>query len=194
MKRIAITGGIACGKSQVGMVLEAEGVPVCEADDIARGLLQPGEAVFREVVGSFGQEILTPDGEINRGILGRRVFADAIEREKLNRCVHPETRVRWTAWLKAQETPVAAVIIPLLYEIDDGGNWDAVMCVTASRGVQLERLAERGLDREEAGQRIAAQLDVTEKAKRADFVIANSGSRELLKEQTVRVLNSIRER
>lgn len=195
MKRIAITGGIACGKTQVGSILEAEGVQVCEADELARGLMQPGEAVFLDVVEAFGTEILLPDGQIDRRALGRLIVGDSEERERLNACVHPETRVQWMAWLDRQAAaPEAVVIIPLLYEVEDASGWDSVICVAAPRGMQIERLTARGLTAEEATKWIAAQIDVAEKVQRADFVIANSGSVELLRQQTLRVLKCIRER
>jgi dephospho-CoA kinase len=197
MTRIALTGGIAGGKSLVGAFLVENGVPVSDADEIAHSLMRPGEDVFRSVVAAFGSGILGEDGRIDRRCLGRRVFADRAQLERLNAIVHPAVRTEWEAWLDTREkggSSVAAVIVPLLYEAGAGSGWDAVVCVTASASVRLCRMTTRGLSVEEARARMDAQSPEHEKSRLADYVIINNGDEQLLREQTVRTLCSIMER
>jgi len=196
MIRVAVTGGIACGKSLVGSFLGDQGVEVCEADDLAHALMRPGRPVFREIVRVFGEGFLGSGGDIDRQRLGQRVFASREDLIKLNSIVHPAVKKEWEKWLKGRERGcrVAAVIIPLLYEVDEGEGWDGVVCVGASLDVQLSRLRGRGLSDEDAMGRIKAQMPVAEKMARADYVVVNSGTRDLLGEQTKRVLKSILEK
>jgi dephospho-CoA kinase len=195
MIRLAVTGGIACGKSTVGAMLEGKGLPVCEADVLAHEAIRPGGAAYDAVVNAFGSEILEPGGAVDRGCLARRVFADRAERETLNSLVHPVVRRAWEAWLtdRPAGTRAAAVIIPLFFEIREAAGWDRVIAVIASERQQFRRLASRGFSEAEARARMAAQMPLTEKARRADFVIVNEGSEDILARQTQRVLESILE-
>jgi dephospho-CoA kinase len=197
MLRIAVTGGIACGKSLVGAYIAERGVPVCDADDLARVALKAGTEEFAEVVREFGREMVGADGEIDRRRLGALVFEDPGARERLNRLVHPAVRDAWRAWIAAREREghsLAAVIIPLLFEIGGEAEWDAVISVIAAPDVQRRRLGERGLAPDEVEARIAAQLPMEVKAWKADHVIVNSGARELTREQVDRVLSRMRGR
>jgi dephospho-CoA kinase len=198
MVRIAVTGGIACGKSLVGSMLAEDGVAVCEADEIARRLMRPGAPVFDAVVQAFGRGILAADGTIDREILGRRVFSDAAERTRLNALVHPGTRQECERWLEdlargPRRPRAAAVIVPLLYEAGMEKGWDAVVCVAGPEGVQMLRLAARNLSDEEARLRLAAQMPPSRKMELADYVIFNNGTLDMLRQQTRRVLQSILE-
>ncbi len=194
MVRIAITGGIACGKSLVASYVAELGIPVCEADTLAHAVLAPGEAVYQAVVERFGREIVGPGGAIDRVRLGNVVFGDERRLADLNALTHPEILRRLRAWLAARgaAVPVAAAVIPLLYEIGDETNWDRVVCVAAPEADQRRRLAERGLSDEEARRRMASQWPQIRKTERADFVIFNGGSRELLRQQTDDVMRTIR--
>lgn len=192
MKKIALTGGIACGKSLTGLFMTEEGVPVCDADQLAHALMRKGQPVYDDVVQEFGCEILDRDGEIDRLRLGRVVFDDPGRRAVLNALVHPAVRHAIQQWLEGHAAfPVAVVIIPLLYEAGIEIGWDAVISVASPRDNQWTRLMERGLTEREAAQRLAAQLPQVEKMSRADWVIFNSGTRELLKEQVKAVLRRI---
>ncbi len=193
MRRIAITGNIACGKSLVGQYIRSMGVPVRDADDVAREVLAPGEAVRDRVVEAFGTVALLPGGEIDRAALGREVFGDDAKREKLNGLMHPEILRRLRAWVASQDaaTPCAVAIIPLLYEAGDERNWDAVICVAAPEVEQRRRLLARGMSAKDAEARMRAQLPQADKMRRADGVIFNCGSEELLREQTERVMQAI---
>ena len=194
MVRIAITGGIACGKSLVASYVAELGIPVCEADGLAHAVLAPGEAVHKAVVERFGREIVGSDGAIDRVRLGRLVFEDERRLAELNALTHPEILRRLRVWLSARgaEVPVVAAVIPLLYEIGDEANWDRVVCVAAPEADQRRRLAERGLTAEEVRLRVASQWPQVRKTERADFVIFNGGSRELLRQQTNDVMRTIR--
>ncbi len=194
--RIAITGGIACGKSSVGDLLVRRGVPVCDADAVAHAFLEPGTGIHREVRAAFGDGILAPDGAIDRRLLGERVFADSAQRLRLNSIVHPPVIRRLREWASQEEKrhEVVAVIIPLLFEIGDDQNWDRVICVTTTLAIQRERLALRGITREDADRRIAAQMSVQAKTEWADHVIINQMSMAILELQVDRVLRRLRER
>ncbi len=192
--RVALTGGIACGKSTAGRMLAEHGVAVCDADEIARELLAPGTPYTRRVIERFGPSIVDAAGAIDRRALGRRVFMDAAERAALEAIVHPETLRRLGAWLDEQRRMgrSAAAIVPLLFEVGATVGWDAVICVTADMAVVRRRLAERGLTPDEAERRVAAQWSLAEKARRADYVIENNGTLDELRravEQTWQMIS-----
>lgn len=193
MVRIAITGGIACGKSLVASFMAVRGVPVCEADELAHAVLGRGEAVQAAVVAHFGPSILDADGTVNRARLGQLVFADDTRLGDLNRLTHPEILRRLRNWVATQPAAVAAVaaVIPLLYEIGDETNWDCVVCVASPEADQLQRLVARGLTETEARLRIRRQWPQARKMERADYVICNNGSRELLQQQTNEVVRQL---
>lgn len=194
MVAVAITGGIACGKSLVGQFVGQLGVPVCEADQFGHEVLARDGEAFGAVVEAFGPSILGPDGGIDRARLGAVVFGDAVSLARLNGLTHPPIMKKVRDWVRAQSTQAdcAAAIIPLLYEIGDEPNWDVVICVASPRSEQLKRLGDRGLTEAQALERIGAQWDQATKMERADYVIHNCGNRELLWEQTERVVRSIR--
>jgi len=197
MVHIAVTGGIACGKTLVGEFLSDRGVRVCDVDHIAHTLLRAGDPVFGEVVASFGRGILAPDGAIDRRALGVIVFADAAARERLNALVHPAVTVRLAAWrrrMSDERVRVCAALVPLLFEAELDTGWDAVVCVVASPAAQQMRLCERGFTVAEARCRMQAQLPQKEKARRSDYVVINDGTKALAEEQTSRALKSILER
>lgn len=194
---IAVTGGIACGKSLAASFMRKEGVAVCEADTVAHSLMEPGSDVYRLVIEAFGPSILAKDGSINRNVLGSRVFNCTEELAMLNSIVHPAVRQKVEQWLAAQEASgekMAAVVIPLLYEAGMATGWDAVLCISASPAVQMARLRSRGLSAEDSRGRLLAQMPVEEKEKRADFVIRNDESPEMLSASVTRVLKQIEER
>ena len=192
MLRIAVTGGIACGKSEVGFCLADQGVAVLDADELAHELMAPGRKVHAAVVREFGDRFVRADGNIDREALAGLVFADEEARGRLNAIVHPLVAEEMQAWL-ASRACTAAVLVPLLFEADMACGWDAIVCVCASERLQRERLSRRGLDDREAGQRIGSQMPVSLKVRRSGYVIVNNGTREQLREQTRRVLRRILE-
>ncbi len=189
-QEIALTGGIACGKSTVAEMLRARGWQVIDTDAIARRVLDPAEATFtayKNVVDAFGPNILQADKSIDRKVLGRLVFADPALRAKLNELIHPVIR---SAWQHEREERgrthpyhSLAVMIPLLYECELESQFRDVWCVGAIRATQLRRLRERGHDAAEAAQRVDSQLPVTEKMARASKVFWSEGSVDALQRQ-----------
>ena len=195
MIRIAITGGIACGKSLVGEMFSAAGVPVCDADDLAHSVMVSGTAVYNRIKELFGGGVIADDGEIDRQKLGSIVFANEDSRLALNELVHPAVEELFESWLSEHDSErAAAVVIPLLYEAGMEHGWDAIVCVSCSKDVELQRLKDRNLTVSEAIERISAQLPVETKMKRADFVIFNDGTVSMLKKQVGKVLRHILER
>jgi len=194
MVTLAITGGIACGKSLTAQFLSARGIPVCDTDQVGHALLKRGEPVGEAVAREFGPSILGSDGEINRSELGKQVFAAPGRLARLNELTHPAIMQHTRDWMAAQggSTGIAAAVIPLLYEIGDESQWTSVLCVAAPEEDQLKRLAERGLTPDEARARIASQLGLAVKMERADYVVYNCGSKTLLEEQVEHVVRSLR--
>ncbi|MBT8042937.1 MAG: dephospho-CoA kinase [Pontiella sp.] len=176
---IGLTGGIACGKSIAGKILESLGFDVCDSDVIAHDLMAQGTGVYRRVVEHFGERILSGTGEIDRAVLGQIVFNHPEQLEKLNGLVHPAVRDTLAAWIseKRETQQNAAVQIPLLFESGmDSLDWDAVFCISATEDEVLRRLKARGLSAAEAMQRIQAQMPLKEKEKRSDCIIPNDGT------------------
>lgn len=197
MIRVALTGGIACGKSLVASMMEAAGVPVCDADVVAHMLIKPGTDAYRKVVDAFGSCILADDGTVDRRILGDIVFNNEAKRQRLNALLHPAVRVEIARWLQQQEqvgARLAAAVIPLLFEADMAAGWDAVVCVACQPRLQLERLRARGLDEAACRARLAAQMPLEEKVKRSDSTIWNDGSPDELSESVRQVLEGIEEK
>jgi len=193
MKKLAITGGIACGKSLVGRMLRDRGFPVCEADELGHALLEPSSPVYAEVTAEFGPHILGANGVIDRVRLGREIFADDDKRIRLNRLIHPRVHRQWCDWLAAKDAegaPMGAVIIPLMYEVGLDEQWSAVVCVAAPRAAQAERMRLRGWTDEDAAGRLRAQWPLEVKMERADYVIYNGETIEAVSEQLDRVLKT----
>ena len=199
--RVCITGGIACGKSLVAGFFKEYGIAVIEADEVCHDLIRAGAPLFREVVEAFGREIVGPDGEINRRLLGRRVFGNPADIRRLDALLHPAAKERIEAWFKEatriasgdaeKARPRAAAVIPLLYEAGWEAAWDWVICVASPETMQKERLLAKGLTGKEALERMEAQWPVTEKMKRADQVIFNSGTMACARKQAAKIIECI---
>src|SRR5476651_167825 len=177
---IALTGGIACGKSTLAEGLRARGWHIIDTDRIAHQLLQPGQEVWKNVVDAFGASILQGDQSIDRKVLGRLVFADPLLRVKLNEITHPAIRSVWQREreerARTHPTYSLAVMIPLLFECELEQMFSAVWCVGASRVVQLNRLKARGLSEPEAAQRLASQMPVAVKMARSTIAFWGEGT------------------
>ncbi len=179
--RVALTGGIATGKSYVTQRLHEAGLPTIDADRLAREAVAPGSPGLRAVVDRFGRDVLTESGALDRGRLGAIVFADAHARADLEAIVHPEVRRRIDAWqerlvLNGYRGPMVADI-PLLFETGRAADFDAVVVVACDPARQRSRLIERdGLSPEEAEQRLAAQWPIAQKVRGADYVISTDGT------------------
>lgn len=197
MVSIAVTGGIACGKSLFGAMLVESGIAVCEADELAHAALEPGAEAFADVAREFGGGVLAADGRIDRRALGAVVFSDASRLQRLNALVHPHVVRRMAGWLRERSesgAQAAAVIIPLLYEVGLSGTWDAEVCVCSPARAQVERLMGRGFAAPEAWQRIQAQWPLSAKCERADYVLVNNGTEARFRRQAKRVIDRILER
>ena len=181
MRVVGLTGGIACGKTTVSDVLRGLGVPIVDADRIARDVVEPGSPVLDAIAREFGPGVLGPDGRLDRAALGRLVFGDAAARARLNALTHPAIRERSGAALAeaaARGAPIAVYDAALILENGLGGAVDALVVVAIPEPLQIERLVARdGITRDEALARIRAQMPLAEKVARADWVIDNSGTR-----------------
>ena len=175
-------------------MLLRHGVAVCDADEVAHRCMEPGTDVHGAIAAEFGLDILDGEGRISRARLGEIVFADETARLRLNAIVHPAVMAYLRGWVKeqAEKNGMAAAIVPLLYEIGAEAEWDIVLCVSTTANIQRRRLADRGILGADADRRIAVQMSVAEKARRADIVIMNRGSMGLLEAQTVRTLQRLR--
>lgn len=177
---IGLTGSIATGKSTVASMFMDLGIPVIDADRIAREVVEPGEEAYKKVVETFGEEILLEDRSLNRPKLGRIVFSDEEKRNQLNSIVHPAIRKRMLekrdAYLKKGERCVV-LDIPLLFESKLEHFVDKIIVVFVDENVQLKRLLDRNqLTKEEALQRIRSQMPVKDKLELADAAIDNNGT------------------
>jgi dephospho-CoA kinase len=199
MLTIALTGGIATGKSHVLRRLATLGVPTIDADRLSREAVEPGTPALDAIARHFGPDVLDANGALNRRGLGDRVFADAAARRDLEAIIHPavyDAIAAWRAQLQAAgHAYVAVADIPLLYETGREGDFDRVIVTRCTPDQQLARLRARdGLTEDEARQRLTAQWPVDEKAARADFVIETSGSIDETDRQVDRVLAALMER
>jgi dephospho-CoA kinase len=179
MLRVALTGGIATGKSYVLGRLRARGVPCVDSDALVHGIEAPGTEATAAIAERFGAEMLAADGSVNRAKLGPIVFADPAARRDLEAIVHPAVYRAIQAALRGFELvgyPLAVVDVPLLYESGGEKSFDKVIVTACSQETQLARLVERGLSEETARQRLAAQWPTETKTARADFVITTDGT------------------
>jgi dephospho-CoA kinase len=177
MRRVALTGGIATGKSTVAATLRARGVPVVDADQLAHEAVAPGSDGLTAVIARFGAGVLRADGGLDRAGLGRLVFADAAARRDLERIVHPRVRTAVAAFFSSAAAPAALAEIPLVYETGWFRDFDAVVVVACHPREQLRRLMTRdGLDEAAAQARLDAQWPIGDKARLADRVIVTDGT------------------
>ena len=177
--RVALTGGIATGKSHVRAQLEALGVPTIDSDVLAREAVTPGSAGFDAVIRRFGPDIVDPSGALDRRKLAGIVFQDPQARHDLEAIVHPVVRQATEAWFASLDPrqPFAVADIPLLFETGRDADFDAVIVTACDPDTQVRRVITRDRVTEaEARQRIAAQLPLAEKVRRADYVITTDGS------------------
>lgn len=179
MLRVALTGGIATGKSYCLARFASLGVPVIDADQLARDAVAPGSRALEEVATRFGGSILRPDGSLDRAALGRIVFSDRAARADLEAIVHPEVYRRISEWLAGLPpgTRVAMADIPLLFETGHTHDFDRVVVVACNPREQLRRLIARdGLSERDARSRLDSQWPIEEKEARADYVIKTDGT------------------
>jgi dephospho-CoA kinase len=192
-----LTGGYGSGKSSVAARLRWRGLPVIDADELAREVVLPGSEGLAAIVAEFGRGVLG-GGVLDRRALAAIVFADPAARERLNAITHPRVhglRLERQRALAAAGEPLVCYEVPLLYENGLEHELAPVVVVGTLEALQIERAMQRDRHSEaEVRARLAAQLPLADKLARADYVIDNSGSREATQAQTDRVLASICER
>ena len=176
MLRVALTGGIATGKSHCLAGFEKLGAPVIDADVLARQLVAKGTPGLSAVVQRFGRSVLAPDGGLDRSALAEIVFADDVARKDLEGVIHPLVYARIEEWFADVSGGIGIADIPLLYETRHHVQFDRVIVAACSAEQQVERLLARGMSREEARARLAAQLPIADKRAKADYVIDTSGT------------------
>jgi dephospho-CoA kinase len=172
--RVGLTGGIATGKSHCLARFAALGVPVIDADVLAREAVAPGSPGLAAVARRFGSSVIGSDGTLDRAALAAIVFADRTARADLEAIVHPEVYRRISDWFASQTTgtPLAIADIPLLYETGRQHDFDRIIVCACEPSEQLRRVIARdGLSEQAAQARLAAQWPIGEKAARADYVI-----------------------
>jgi dephospho-CoA kinase len=200
--KVGLTGGIAAGKSVVGEMFAALGAHVIQADEIAHQLMQPGDAVYQEVVAHFGAGILDPGGTVNRARLAELAFGGNPSRvQELNQIVHPAVIHRQEEWMEqvAERDPhaIALVEAALILEADMAKRLDRLIVVTCHPEQRIERWARRlNVDeqtaRREVSRRMAAQLPDGEKIKAAHYVVDNSGSLDETRRQVKEIYADLR--
>lgn len=178
MLKIGLTGNIASGKSTVAEVWRSLGATVVDADELARRAVDPGTPAFSAIAAEWGEQVVEPDGGLDRAALRRIVFADPAARERLEQIVHPAVAgLREALYREAQARGERAIVadIPLLFEVGLVDEFDVVVLVDAPEEVRLARLVgDRALDPGEAQRIIAAQMSPALKRARADYVIENA--------------------
>lgn len=191
---IGLTGGIASGKSTVSDILEEMGLPLIDADQVAREIVEPGQRAFNDIVREFGPRVVGPDGQLDRKALADLIFANPELRLKLNRITHPRL---WEVFdYRMQELPPDASIVvwdvPLLLETGMDQRVDEVWLVWVDVPLQIERLMKRdNLTEDEARNRLQAQMPIEEKMKRAHRVIDNRGTVEETRKTVTKFYNEL---
>ncbi len=191
--RVALTGGVASGKSRVAETLGGLGAVVIDSDRLAREVVEPGTPGLAEVVRAFGEEVLDEEGRLDRPALGRLVFAAAAARRRLEGILHPLIR-ELGARREAEAPPEAIVVhdIPLLVETGQEGLFDAVLVVDAPEEAQVERMTRlRGWTREDAEARLRAQASRERRRAAATHVVENTGTLEDLRERVTEVFEQL---
>lgn len=195
MRVFALTGGIGSGKSTVAAYWRSLGLPVVDADQLARRAVAPGQPALAEIARSFGYEVLNPDGTLNRSALAACVFGDADARARLNQLVHPEVRrLAQAAFVDLEQRgePLACYEVPLLFETGQADAYRPVVLVSVSEATQIARTVARdGGDASAARARIESQLPLATKAQQADHVIDNEGTPSQTRAQARAVLRAV---
>lgn len=197
MLKVGLTGGIASGKSAVARIFGDIGARVIDADVVARDLVRPGYPLLARIAADFGQEVLLPDGQLDRARLARVIFADAGKRRALEAVLHPpimrEIEMLAAAFGRAERDAIVVVEAALIVEIGRAGDFDRLVAVWATPEQQLQRMMARdGLEREEAERRLAAQMPLEEKCRVAHLVVDNSGTPEDCRTDALRVFAELR--
>ena len=193
---VGLTGGIATGKSTVSALLRQLGCEIIDADLLAREVVEPGQPALTQIVTEFGRDVVTATGKLDRKKLGAIVFANPERRRRLEAITHPAIRDRFLARLDelAQQGFVGLVVFDAAVMIESGNykNMDRLVVVVTDEATQMARLRGRdGTDVPENQRKISSQMPLADKARLADYVIDNSGTREATAEQVRRVFAAL---
>ena len=197
MLLVGLTGGVATGKSTVATMFKQCGAVVIDADELARDVVKPGKAAWREIVNVFGTIVLNPDRTLNRRALGAIVFKNRSKLRRLERILHPRVEREQARLTRqaARKNPDAIAIydVPLLFEAGVDKRVDKIIVVTADRETQIARLKKRnGLSSAEAIRRISSQMPLAKKRQRADHVLIGTLSRPSLRRQVGQLFEHLR--
>ena len=191
--KIALTGGIACGKSLFAKFLRELGIHVLDADDVVHELEAPGGAAVPAIVSRFGSDVLAADGGIDRPALAARVFSDATARADLESIVFPMVHERMGG-SRSCATALTIHIIPLLFESHWETDYDILLCIASPVDLQISRMMQsRGYTRAHAEARLAAQWPVSEKAARCHYTVMNDSTPEHLRDEAKRLVAWLKE-
>jgi len=186
---VGLTGGMGCGKSTAATRFAAHGFLAIDSDAVVRDIVLQEPEVIAAIRNRFGDEVLSPDGAVDRRRLGHVVFADPPSLRWLEDLVHPRVFAHWRARLDAEPSNSWVVEVPLLFEKGLQNWFDFTVAVASHPILQLARLEQRGLPPRLARQRILQQLPLAQKIKSADFVLLNDGSLEFLSQQVARLVS-----
>lgn len=194
--KVGITGGIGSGKSEMTSFLRSKGYCVVDADQIAREVVEPGKPGLMRIIASFGTEILTDFGTLNRSKLGQLIFDDPDARALLNSLLHPLIKEETKNQIEAlKDEKIVFADVPLLFETQSESFYDETVLVYASESICLERIMNRdAIGYDHALKKIKAQMSMDEKLKRATYVINNSDSLDAFHNQIEVYLTALRTR
>ena len=194
MMKIALTGGIACGKSLFAKFLRELGIQVLDADDVVHELEAPGGAAVAPIVARFGHDVLAPDGGIDRTALAECVFSDPASRADLEAILFPLVRARFARESRACRGQITIHISPLLFESHWEADYDILLCIASPVDQQIDRMmTSRGYSRAHAEARLAAQWPVSEKAARCHYTVMNDSTPEHLRDEALQLVSWLKE-
>jgi dephospho-CoA kinase len=205
MLKIAITGGIACGKSEVGKIIESMNISVLDTDLVCNNLLQTDFNIIEQITSHFGVDnIVTSMGSINKIKLAQIVFSNPKELQFLNNLIHPrcyeivnewinchDSRIKFAEFRKKELVKhIVVVQIPLLFETKQEKNWDKIICISTNKDEQSKRIIKKfGVD---GLKRLNSQIPIEEKKKLSHYVIENNGTLDQLKEQVNKIFEPLK--
>ena len=189
--KLGLTGGIGCGKSTAGGYFEERGFRRVDCDRIVRDLLEGDTDVHTALRERFGAQVLLSEGGVDRAALAAVVFHDTEALQWLEKLLHPRVSEVWQGLLADGPETDWCVEIPLLFEKKLEKHFDFTVCLASSEAIQLDRLAAKGLSREQAKARIQRQLPLEQKITRADFVLLNDGTQDFLRQQVFQLIDQL---
>lgn len=193
--KIALTGGIACGKSALAKFLRELGIRLLDADDVVHDLESRGGAAVEAIRVVFGSRVIAKDGSVDRQALADIVFSDPSARIKLEEILFPMVRARFLDFVNHGKDELRISVIPLLFESHWEGDYDTIIAIASPKSLQIDRMmGTRGYTRAQAEARLAAQMSVSEKAERSNFVVINDSTLENLNEEAKRLVAWLKER